>query len=153
MKSSLCSLPSFPLLTIESGPGLITTSCLILMGFKCLLALLQSRPIWMAWHSVSVRLHNKKYCRKCRFLFISNNVTNCHLLTLKHEHCLLLPTLTSFAAVHACMRKDAPIATVELLLSLLPEGLRKIDCSGRTPLHVAAGMGASLPCIQLLSQM
>eukprot|EP00579_Thalassiosira_antarctica_P019019 CAMPEP_0201957652 /NCGR_PEP_ID=MMETSP0904-20121228/4974_1 /ASSEMBLY_ACC=CAM_ASM_000553 /TAXON_ID=420261 /ORGANISM="Thalassiosira antarctica, Strain CCMP982" /LENGTH=234 /DNA_ID=CAMNT_0048502737 /DNA_START=16 /DNA_END=720 /DNA_ORIENTATION=+ len=53
--------------------------------------------------------------------------------------------------LHACVRYDPPIKVLDNLIKLYPQVLREGDCLGRTPLHVAAGSGASPWVIKLLT--
>eukprot|EP01083_Nonionella_stella_P250929 866335_1 len=52
--------------------------------------------------------------------------------------------------LHACVRYDPPIKVLDQMINLYPLSLTQQDCLGRTPLHVAAGSGASPWVIQLL---
>lgn len=45
--------------------------------------------------------------------------------------------------LHACARFDPPINLVRKMIELCPEAPSSRDCLDRTPLHVAAGTGAS----------
>jgi hypothetical protein len=53
--------------------------------------------------------------------------------------------------LHACVRYDPPVPLLLKMTELHPESLRIKDCIGRTPLHVAAGSGASSFVIRILT--
>ncbi|KAL3766250.1 hypothetical protein ACHAW5_008196 [Stephanodiscus triporus] len=55
--------------------------------------------------------------------------------------------------LHACVRFDPPTSVLLKVIHLHPEALRKEDCIGRTPLHVAAGSGASFFVMKVLTAM
>jgi ankyrin repeat protein len=55
--------------------------------------------------------------------------------------------------LHACVRFDPPLSVLLKIIHLHPEALRKEDCIGRTPLHVAAGSGASFFVMKVLTTM
>jgi len=59
--------------------------------------------------------------------------------------------LNGMTILHSCVRFNPPPHIVKTLLKLMPESPRCVDCMHRTPLHIAAGMMASLPIMQLLS--
>ena len=54
-------------------------------------------------------------------------------------------------SLHACVRFNPPSHIIKILLELVPESSRAVDCLQRTPLHVAAGTRCSLPVIKMLS--
>ena len=56
-------------------------------------------------------------------------------------------------SLHACARFNPPAHIVTGLLELVPESPSCVDCMGRTPLHIAAGMRANLSTIQLLTDV
>ncbi|KAL7541741.1 hypothetical protein ACHAXR_011184 [Thalassiosira sp. AJA248-18] len=60
--------------------------------------------------------------------------------------------LNGLTILHACVRFDPPPHIVKILLELVPESPSCVDCLQRTPLHVAAGTGASFPLIKLLAE-
>ncbi|KAL7537337.1 hypothetical protein ACHAXR_007747 [Thalassiosira sp. AJA248-18] len=60
--------------------------------------------------------------------------------------------INGLTILHACVRFDPPPYIVEMLLELVPESPSCVDCFQRTPLHVAAGTGASFPIIKLLAE-
>ncbi|KAL7525216.1 hypothetical protein ACHAXR_000907, partial [Thalassiosira sp. AJA248-18] len=53
--------------------------------------------------------------------------------------------------LHACMRFDPPLTLLDQMIKIYPRALKAEDCLGRTPLHIAAGGGASQWVIQLLT--
>ena len=53
--------------------------------------------------------------------------------------------------LHACVRFDPPISVLQKVIELHPQALRKEDCVRRTPLHIAAGSGASSFDIKILT--
>ena len=53
--------------------------------------------------------------------------------------------------LHACVRYDPPASLLQQMIEHYPQALMKVDCLGRTPLHVASGCGASLPVLELLT--
>ena len=53
--------------------------------------------------------------------------------------------------LHACVRYDPPVPLLLKMTELHPESLVIKDCIGRTPLHVAAGSGASSSVIRMLT--
>ena len=53
--------------------------------------------------------------------------------------------------LHACVRFDPPISVLQKVIELHPQALRKEDCIGRTPLHIAAGSGASSLVMKILT--
>ena len=57
---------------------------------------------------------------------------------------------SSMTLLHACVRYNPPLKLLDTMVQLDPHALRGEDCVGRTPLHVAAGAGASPPVVELL---
>mmetsp|Transcript_23172 Transcript_23172/g.55896 ORF Transcript_23172/g.55896 Transcript_23172/m.55896 type:complete len:224 (-) Transcript_23172:66-737(-) len=53
--------------------------------------------------------------------------------------------------LHACVRYNPPASLLQQMIEHYPQALMKVDCLGRTPLHVASGCGASLPVLELLT--
>ena len=53
--------------------------------------------------------------------------------------------------LHAVLRYDPPLELVSKMITISPDLLHAMDCLGRTPLHVAAGMGASSSLIKLIA--
>ncbi len=53
--------------------------------------------------------------------------------------------------LHACVRYDPPADILLKMIELHPEALGTKDCIGRTPLHVAAGSGASSVVVKILT--
>lgn len=53
--------------------------------------------------------------------------------------------------LHAVARYDPPLTIVAKMIEICPELPSATDCLGRTPLHVAAGMGASPAVIKLIA--
>mmetsp|Transcript_38142 Transcript_38142/g.80280 ORF Transcript_38142/g.80280 Transcript_38142/m.80280 type:complete len:232 (-) Transcript_38142:332-1027(-) len=53
--------------------------------------------------------------------------------------------------LHACVRYNPPPGLLREMIKLYPLALRAEDCLGRTPLHVAAGSGASQTVMKLLT--
>ena len=53
--------------------------------------------------------------------------------------------------LHATVRFDPPISVLKQMIQIYPQALMGEDCLGRTPLHVAAGSGASPLIIKLLT--
>mmetsp|Transcript_23911 Transcript_23911/g.39421 ORF Transcript_23911/g.39421 Transcript_23911/m.39421 type:complete len:220 (+) Transcript_23911:115-774(+) len=53
--------------------------------------------------------------------------------------------------LHAVVRYDPPLNVVAKMIEICPDLLSAMDCLGRTPLHVAAGMGASSSLIKLIA--
>jgi len=53
--------------------------------------------------------------------------------------------------LHACVRFNPPITVLDKMIRLYPKALSEEDCLGRTPLHVAAGSGASALVIKHLT--
>ena len=53
--------------------------------------------------------------------------------------------------LHACVRFDPPISVLQQVIELHPQALRREDCIGRTPLHIAAGSGASSLVMKILT--
>ncbi len=76
------------------------------------------------------------------------------LLKLLSIFAHLMCTLSSsnIISLHACVRFNPPQHIIRILLDLVPESSRSVDCLQRTPLHVAAGTRCSLATIKLLSQ-
>ena len=52
--------------------------------------------------------------------------------------------------LHAIIRHDPPNKLLRRMIKLYPQALQTKDVLGRTPLHVAAGSGASEWVIKLL---
>jgi hypothetical protein len=65
------------------------------------------------------------------FLFISN-------LICEHDE-----VFNGMTLLHACVRYDPPVNLLMKMIQLHPEAIRKVDCIGRTPLHIAAGSDVS----------
>mmetsp|Transcript_3752 Transcript_3752/g.9572 ORF Transcript_3752/g.9572 Transcript_3752/m.9572 type:complete len:232 (-) Transcript_3752:140-835(-) len=59
--------------------------------------------------------------------------------------------LNGMTFLHACVRFDPPISILQQMINLYPQALRGEDCLGRTPLHVAAGCGASPYVMKILT--
>ncbi len=53
--------------------------------------------------------------------------------------------------LHACVRYEPPIYVLLKMIELHPQALEKEDCIGRTPLHIAAGSGASSLVMKVLT--
>lgn len=53
--------------------------------------------------------------------------------------------------LHACVRFDPPVSVLKKMIKLHPQALRREDCIGRTPLHIAAGSGASSLVTKILT--
>eukprot|EP00985_Skeletonema_marinoi_P000060 scaffold20_cov147-Skeletonema_marinoi.AAC.3 len=53
--------------------------------------------------------------------------------------------------LHAVVRYDPPLTIVGKMIDICPDLPSAMDCLGRTPLHVAAGLGASSGLIKLLA--
>ena len=53
--------------------------------------------------------------------------------------------------LHAVARCDPPLTIVAKMIVCCPDLLSATDCLGRTPLHVAAGLGASPDLIKLIA--
>ena len=69
--------------------------------------------------------------------------------------CDLVPSFGKFkggtSLLHACLQCGAPVAIIAKLIGMLPDkALQAQDCSGRTPLHVAAACAADPVVLQLL---
>ncbi|KAL9180613.1 hypothetical protein ACHAXT_011066 [Thalassiosira profunda] len=71
------------------------------------------------------------------FRFISKSIQECE-------------EFNGMSLLHACVRYNPPLKLLERMIQLYPRALRGEDCLGRTPLHVAAGTGASPWVIKLL---
>mmetsp|Transcript_8657 Transcript_8657/g.18627 ORF Transcript_8657/g.18627 Transcript_8657/m.18627 type:complete len:231 (+) Transcript_8657:123-815(+) len=52
--------------------------------------------------------------------------------------------------LHAIVRNHPPLEVVADVIALCPYSPRARDCLNRTPLHVAAGVGASVPVVKYL---
>ena len=52
--------------------------------------------------------------------------------------------------LHACVRFNPPFIVVQKIIKLCPDAPKAQDCLNRTPLHVAAGTGASAAVIKVL---
>jgi hypothetical protein len=53
--------------------------------------------------------------------------------------------------LHAVARYDPPLTIVAKMIEICPELLYAMDSLGRTPLHIAAGLGASPALIKLIA--
>ena len=53
--------------------------------------------------------------------------------------------------LHAAMRHNPPVALVADICKICPDAPSRRDCLNRTPLHVAAGVGADVEVIQYLA--
>ena len=53
--------------------------------------------------------------------------------------------------LHAVCRNHPPISTVSEMIKICPDSPKARDCLNRTPLHVAAGVGASVSVIKYLA--
>lgn len=82
----------------------------------------------------SVALSNPK-----AFQIISRRIANC-------------PEFNGMTLLHACVRYDPPLHIVSQMIRLCPEMTEAQDCLKRTPLHVAAGTGASASMVKLLAK-
>jgi len=72
------------------------------------------------------------------FRFISKSISDCE-------------ELNGMTLLHACLRYDPPLNILGKMIELYPQALAEKDCLGRTPLHVAAGSGASPLVLKLLT--
>ena len=72
------------------------------------------------------------------FQHISNSISNCE-------------EFNGMTLLHACVRYDPPADILLKMIELHPEALGTKDCIGRTPLHVAAGSGASSVVVKILT--
>ena len=55
--------------------------------------------------------------------------------------------------LHACVRYDPPVPILMKMIKLHPEAMRRVDCVGRTPLHIAAGSQVSSLVVKVLTMM
>lgn len=53
--------------------------------------------------------------------------------------------------LHAVVRNDPPIEVVSEMVRICPDSPKARDCLNRTPLHVAAGVGASVQVVKYLA--
>jgi ankyrin repeat protein len=53
--------------------------------------------------------------------------------------------------LHACVRYEPPVSVLLKMIELHPQALKKEDCIGRIPLHIAAGSGASSLVMKVLT--
>ncbi|KAL7548366.1 hypothetical protein ACHAWF_012633 [Thalassiosira exigua] len=53
--------------------------------------------------------------------------------------------------LHAIVKNKSPLEIVADVIKLCPETPRARDCLNRTPLHVAAGVGAEVPVVKFLA--
>lgn len=95
-----------------------------------LLGMIQARD-WSSFEGYA--LSNPK-----TFQRISESISNCQ-------------EFNGMTLLHACVRYDPPADILLKMIELHPEALRTMDCIGRTPLHVAAGSGASSPVVKILA--
>jgi|EP01082_Thalassiosira_pseudonana_P015435 hypothetical protein len=54
--------------------------------------------------------------------------------------------------LHACVRHDPPVQIIAEMIRICPDAPSCCDCLNRTPLHVAAGAGASVDVIKCLAR-
>lgn len=59
--------------------------------------------------------------------------------------------LGGMTLLHSVVRYDPPIELLVQMIELYPTALGACDCLGRTPLHVAAGSGASTNVMKILT--
>ena len=97
---------------------------------KFLLGLIEAQD-WIKLEDVA--LSNPK-----TFKVISKSISDCE-------------EFNGMTFLHACVRYDPPIKVLDKMIKLYPQALEEKDCLGRTPLHVAAGSGASPWVIKLLT--
>lgn len=62
------------------------------------------------------------------------------------------PELNGMTLLHAVVRYNPPLEMVAEMMQLCPELVYAKDCLERTPLHVAAGSGASASLVKLLAK-
>ena len=62
------------------------------------------------------------------------------------------PEFNSMTLLHACVRYNPPVHMIAQMIDLCPHLTGARDCLDRTPLHVAAGTGASASLIMLLAR-
>lgn len=72
------------------------------------------------------------------FIMISRSISEC-------------AEFNGMTLLHACVRFEPPISVLKKMITMYPRALMSEDCLGRTPLHVAAGSGASPLIIRLLT--
>ncbi|KAL3823346.1 hypothetical protein ACHAXA_008841 [Cyclostephanos tholiformis] len=66
--------------------------------------------------------------------------------------CECAEVFNGMTLLHACVRYDPPVSLLLKMIELHPEAIRRVDCIGRTPLHVAAGSGVSPLVVQVLTK-
>lgn len=59
--------------------------------------------------------------------------------------------LNGMTVLHAVVRYNPPLDLVEQIIQYCPDMPAVQDCVGRTPLHVAAGSGASVGLLNILA--
>lgn len=95
-----------------------------------LLGLIESQD-WIRFEEVALANHRT-------FKVISKTISECE-------------EFNGMTLLHACVRYDPPISVLQQMIELYPQALAGEDCLGRTPLHVAAGSGASPYVLKVLT--